>query len=507
MFRATFSEDVTNVDTGDFAANGTTATVTAVTPVSSTVYDVTVSGGDLAGLNGTVGLDLAAGQNITDTANNRLPAGEPATDEDYLVDNTATISDFVFDDSNGDGLQTGESGRDGVTVNLLDSGGIPTGQSTVTAGGGFYSFVVSAGTYIVEFVAPAGTTFSLQDVGGDDTIDSDVNPTGRTAPITVVAGQTNDTIDAGLIIITPPQVVDVLVNGAAWSGPFLQEIDPGRGLGFSIPAGAPDQLLNTPWVNVDQIRIEFDQDVTVTQSDLKLVGVNMPLYTFLADDPTDTVDPNLDGFRYDGSTMTATWTLDASLGNDKLLIVLSDSVNAGGTALDGETGDPANATLPSGDGTPGGNFLLRFNSLPGNTLRNGVASIDDIAPLRDALGSFIVNANYNLFADYNGDGTVSIDDIAPLRDHLGQKLPLGEPSPPMPAPAPLALFAQASPEPIDSEPKQTNRVKLASYHPIRARKIGSLKSLRKSHRLLAAHLAVLDRLDLSVMDKTVETNR
>ena len=52
---------------------------------------MTVSGGDLAGLNGTVGLDLAGGQNITDVAGNALPAGEPATDETYLLDNTAPV--------------------------------------------------------------------------------------------------------------------------------------------------------------------------------------------------------------------------------------------------------------------------------------------------------------------------------------------------------------------------------------------------------------------------------
>ncbi len=88
-FRATFSEDVQNVSSGDFDVSGTTATVTTVTPVSGSVYDLTVSGGDLAGLNGTVGIDLAAGQNITDTTANALPAGEPATDETYVVDNTA----------------------------------------------------------------------------------------------------------------------------------------------------------------------------------------------------------------------------------------------------------------------------------------------------------------------------------------------------------------------------------------------------------------------------------
>ncbi len=87
VFRATFNEAVLNVSATDFTVTGTTATVTTVTPVSVSVYDITVTGGDLAGLNGTVGLNLAAGQNITDTSANPLPTTEPAIDETYAVDN------------------------------------------------------------------------------------------------------------------------------------------------------------------------------------------------------------------------------------------------------------------------------------------------------------------------------------------------------------------------------------------------------------------------------------
>ncbi len=88
VFRATFSEDVRNIDTADFAVNGTTtATVTDVTQISALTYDITVSGGDLATFNGTVGIDLAGGQNIVDIVGNALPAGEPATDEVYTVEN------------------------------------------------------------------------------------------------------------------------------------------------------------------------------------------------------------------------------------------------------------------------------------------------------------------------------------------------------------------------------------------------------------------------------------
>ena len=67
-WRVTFSKDVANVDATDFEVSGTNATVTAVTEVTaSTVYDVTVTGGNLAGLDATVTLMFAAGQNIADT--------------------------------------------------------------------------------------------------------------------------------------------------------------------------------------------------------------------------------------------------------------------------------------------------------------------------------------------------------------------------------------------------------------------------------------------------------
>ena len=89
VFRATFSEDVQNVDATDFVADGTTAGVTGVTMVSGSVYDITVSGGDLATLDGTVDLDLAGSQNITDLGGAALPPGEPTLDESYLLDNTA----------------------------------------------------------------------------------------------------------------------------------------------------------------------------------------------------------------------------------------------------------------------------------------------------------------------------------------------------------------------------------------------------------------------------------
>ena len=94
IFRATFNEDVQNVDTADFRVNGTTtATVTEVNLVSASEYDITVSGGDLSDFNGTVGLDLATEQDITDLAGNPLPNIEPTIDETYTLENATTPTD------------------------------------------------------------------------------------------------------------------------------------------------------------------------------------------------------------------------------------------------------------------------------------------------------------------------------------------------------------------------------------------------------------------------------
>ena len=64
--------------------------MTNVSAISPTVYDITVSGGDLASFNGIVGLNLTPGQNITDPIGNQLPTAEPATDETYTLTNTGT---------------------------------------------------------------------------------------------------------------------------------------------------------------------------------------------------------------------------------------------------------------------------------------------------------------------------------------------------------------------------------------------------------------------------------
>ena len=86
-WRVTFNKAVRNVDGADFTLTGTTATA-SVSTVSNTVYDVTASGGDLAGLNAVVTLSFATGNNIEDLDDNALDTTKPTgAEDDFEVGN------------------------------------------------------------------------------------------------------------------------------------------------------------------------------------------------------------------------------------------------------------------------------------------------------------------------------------------------------------------------------------------------------------------------------------
>jgi hypothetical protein len=88
VFRTTFSEPIINVDATDFAAVGTTAVFTDAIQINPRVFDLTLSGGDLAGLNGVVKLAVRPGNNVSDVAGTGLTAQTPAVDQRYFLDNT-----------------------------------------------------------------------------------------------------------------------------------------------------------------------------------------------------------------------------------------------------------------------------------------------------------------------------------------------------------------------------------------------------------------------------------
>ena len=208
-WRVTFSEAVSNVDAADFAVSGTTATVTAVAAVSGLTggYDVTASGGNLAGVSATVGLAIAASHNIQDGASNALSNTAPTgtNDNSYVVDNTApsvTISGvpsasdapftatFTFSEAV-TGFAVGDITLSNATASIFTS--TSTSTSTATAS----SFTVTSTTVSTALVTPAAAGAVTVDVsanaaqdaaGNGNTAATRASSTYAVPAITIVAG-------------------------------------------------------------------------------------------------------------------------------------------------------------------------------------------------------------------------------------------------------------------------------------------------------------------------------
>ncbi len=309
-----------------------------------------------------------------------------------------------------------------VTVSFTTADGTATSDGDPSLGEDDYaplagSVMITAG----QTSAPINVTIN------DDTLfEDDETFTVSLTAVTQGNATISDSEGTGTIVNDDgPSVTEVLVSGTSWSAAALEAVDPGRGLGHSIPNGSPDQTQTLQWVNVNQVHLVFEGDVQVSQNDLNLYGLNVPSYAFLADDPTDTLPADQDGFRYDPSTFTATWTLNTTIDTDKLLLVLADTVNANGVALDGETTDPLNASLPSGDGTPGGTFAFGFNVLPGDATHDGTVNGQDLLSWQ----SDLFNTGFVLPPDFNLDGTVNGQDLLIWQSHLFNALPTGSHGP------------------------------------------------------------------------------
>jgi hypothetical protein len=223
----------------------------------------------------------------------------------------------------------------------------------------------------------------------------------------------------------PPRVIQVYVAGTTWTPAFMAALDEaGLGdFGYAIQVG-PAQLDAVPWSNVDQVKVQFDQDVTVAKGDLKLYGVNTATYSVA-------------GFSYDPVTFVATWTLAAPIGDDKVLIDLADTVSNMNGALDGEFVNGAR-DFPSGDGTAGGRFRFQFNVLPGDANRDGSVFGNDLVLVRNAQFTTPDLAAYSVFDDIDGSGTIFGNDVVITRNQQFHMLPAGTPSAPA-VPAAVAV--------------------------------------------------------------------
>ncbi len=141
----------------------------------------------------------ASGVTVTTT----LVSGENDLGWDAGVVKLASIGDYVWEDSNANGVQdSGETGKAGVTVELYACvNDAPSGAalaSVTTGSDGAYSFTgLVPGDYLVKFIAADGSVLSTANAG-NDALDSDADGvTGLTGCYQLAPGENNTTADAG----------------------------------------------------------------------------------------------------------------------------------------------------------------------------------------------------------------------------------------------------------------------------------------------------------------------
>jgi uncharacterized repeat protein (TIGR01451 family) len=157
------------------------------------IYEWSIAKSEMGGVCGEIREELAGAHNSPSKV-----AG---------IATLGTIGNYVWRDADGDGIQNNAtpddpaSGVGNVTVFLHDANTDAILRTTQTAPAGDYLFSnVLPGTYYIEYVLPDSYVFTVPDQGGDDALDSDANQTdGRTPVFTLNAGDSNLTLDAGVV--------------------------------------------------------------------------------------------------------------------------------------------------------------------------------------------------------------------------------------------------------------------------------------------------------------------
>ncbi|MDH3425334.1 MAG: hypothetical protein OEM22_01565, partial [Acidimicrobiia bacterium] len=183
---------------------------------------VTLAAGNAFTITMTFQVDDPLGAAVTDVTNtiSVTSVETPVSRSDDATDpviRPVTLSDYVWEDDNGDGIQDGtESGVAGVLVTAVWYGpdltlgtGDDTTASDTTDGSGLYSIPgLMPGNHEVTFSSlPAGMVFSATDQGGDDALDSDPDGSG-VVTVTVTSGVDDDSVDAGAY--TPGSIGDLV---------------------------------------------------------------------------------------------------------------------------------------------------------------------------------------------------------------------------------------------------------------------------------------------------------
>jgi Ca2+-binding RTX toxin-like protein/Tol biopolymer transport system component len=259
---------------------------------------------------------------------------------DLTIPRTPTIGNFVWNDLNKNGLQDpGEEGMVGVLVELYDANDTLVASQT-TGIGGFYRFSdLSSGDYSLKFVAPEGYTFTTQDAGEQDILDSDVDvTTGQTPVFTFnIEEKVEGNWDAGLYI-TPDDGIDTTPGGDGTDtipGGGGTDTIPGGGGTDTIPGGGGTDT--TPGGGTDTIPGGGGTDTTPGGGTDTTPGSQTSMINGTASSDTLFGTPSAD-------------TINGLTGHDWIFALSSNDTILGGADNDVIFGNRGNDSIDAGTG-------------------------------------------------------------------------------------------------------------------------------------------------------------
>ena len=431
-WRVSFSETVFNVDNADFSVSGDggdlgSPTLSVARDGTNNNWDVTVSGGNLAGYNGTVTLGLDSSQNITDIADNALSSTLPGGAENtYVVDNiaptltdasingntlTLTFSEDIFDRIPN---EYGDASQFYITANGT-SIGIDSGGTTVTD---------NTVVFTMATAVSSGQTVTLtQNFSGAFGIE-DFAFGNRLANFSNLA-VTNNTPGSPGLTINPPSVT----IGEGSSGNFSIRLasQPASGVTVTItqPANASIRVDTDPDTTGNQTTLSFNQSGPVNAWNV----ARTVIVTVAEDDDTlndnATLNISASGADYGSVTgsvgVTATDNDSASLsistgsvaitegGNSSFTIRLATQPSENVTVT---VVQPSNTdvTVDTDSGTNGNQTTLTFTGSNWDTAQSvSVNAAGDADTLNDN-ATLSITATGADYGDQTGSVAVSVTD-------------------------------------------------------------------------------------------------
>ncbi|ADI75083.1 Cna B domain protein (plasmid) [Methanohalobium evestigatum Z-7303] len=296
-----------------------------------------------------------------------LVSGENNDTIDVGLYQPATIGDFVWEDSDKDGVQDpGETGISGLTVELYNCSTDELESSTITNASGYYNFSVTPGNYYVQFSSD-GYNFTQANKESED-VDSDADSSGNTTCITVVSGETNETIDAGLY-------------QQAMIGDFVWEDSDMDGIQDDGETGIPD-------IRVELYNCSTDNLVSNTTTN------NSGYYNFTVEPGEYYVNFSSDGYEF---------TLQNQGGEDT---VDSDANSSGVTECITLESNETNDTIDAGLYQPASIGDYVWEDVNGDGVQNdGDTGIDNVTVnLYNCNGDFLETTKTNESGYYNFTG-------------------------------------------------------------------------------------------------------